>query len=234
MTRPTDPARLDHAVTLYMSGQSALQVNAATGVSRGALRRELLSRGVEPRGRSAAALNRASKMTPAERLNQAAAAHEAVRGRKVPHDERCKSALGRQRNPPAMSEPEARFADWLAERHVPYGREVAVGPYNLDFAIGAVGVEILGGEWHADKKARHSRRTPYILSGGWSLCFVWSTINHPMTAAAAEHVIAYANKVSRDPSALGEYRVIRGDGNLIASGRCEDDEFAGIPPARDR
>lgn len=230
---PTDMAKLDNAVALYLAGKSAYELQTTLGVDRSALKRELLRRGVEPRSRSAAGLNRTEKMSAAERLAQVSAAHRSNRGRVQTFDSRSRYAAAREKNPPAMSAPEAAFADWLGQRGIPYRREVAVGIYNLDFALGSVGVEILGGEWHAEKKARHGRRTPYILSEGWSLCFLWDTVNHPMTLAAAEQVITYAQHVSRNPATIGEYRVIRGDGNLIASGRCDDGEFAGVPPARD-
>lgn len=231
MTAPTNPARLDNAIRLYLSGQSALQVESATGVSRSAIKRELLSRGIEPRGRSAAGLNRASLMTIEQRRQQASAAHEASRGRQASMAERCKRAETVERSPGPMSAHEQQFAGWLNERGIPFRREVAVGPYNVDFGIGPIAVEILGGEWHLEKNARHSQRTPYILDQGWSLAFVWATPNCPMTSKAAEQVITWANQFSRDPSSLSEYRVIRGDGHIIATG-TEGNEFTGIPASR--
>lgn len=234
MARKTDPTMLDNAVGLYLSGKSAYEIAATAGVDRGALKRELIARGIEPRGRSSAGLNRTGKMTPAERAAQAAAAHHASRGRKAGWDERCKSALSRQKNPPAASGHEQRFATWLEERHIPYRRETAIGAYNVDFTIGPIAVEILGGEWHLDKTERHARRTPYILGQGWAMLFVWATVNQPLTADAAEYAIAFADEASRKPPLVGEYRVIRGDSYLITSGRCDDGQFAGIPASRDR
>jgi very-short-patch-repair endonuclease len=164
-------------------------------------------------------------MTPEQIAAQVAAAHSATKGRKATWDERAKRAATIERNPPAMSVHEAKFARSLDRIGVPWRREVAVGIYNLDFTLGSVGVEILGGEWHAYKGERHPRRVKYILGEGWALVYVWATSNYPLTRAAAEYCVAFAQEVSRNPALRGEYRVIRGDAHLIASGRDELDEF---------
>jgi very-short-patch-repair endonuclease/predicted HTH domain antitoxin len=221
----------DEVTQRYIAGESEYALAATYDCSRNVIRRLLRQQNVAMRGCSAAGVVRVGRMTPEERAAQAAAAHEAVRGRTCSFEERCRSAKGRERNPVPMSDHEAAFAAWLTERNVPYRREVAVGPYNVDFAVGSVAVEVLGGEWHASK-AIHARRTPYILGQGWALAFVWAVPNHPLTAQAAEEVVAYANLVSRNPTLLGQYRVIRGDGHTITIGRCDDGQFAGIPPAR--
>ena len=226
VARKTDPAKLDNAVALYITGKSAYEIQPLTGVGRSALKAELLRRGIEPRGRSAAGLVRAAHMSVDERRAQAAAANRAATGRVATWAERAKRAATVERKPPAMSVHESHFADMLSERGVPWRREVAVGIYNLDFALGSVGVEILGGEWHAHKGERHPRRIKHILSEGWALTYVWATPNYPLTDDAAEYCVAFAQEVSRDPSLIGEYRVIRGDAHLIASGRGELDQFA--------
>jgi very-short-patch-repair endonuclease len=200
----------------YFQGASELALAAAYSVERGAIRSALLSQGVQTRGRSDAGLVRAAKMTAAERKAQAAAAHAASTGRIATWEERCLRAATVEQRPPAMS------------RH----EQQAVGPYNIDFTVGTVAVEVLGGEWHGYKATRHARRTPYILDQGWSMAFLWATANCPMTHAAADYVIAFADELARDPSPGREYRVVRGDGYLIARGCRDDDEFAGIPAAR--
>lgn len=243
MVAKTNQALLDNAVALYAAGKSALEVKSLTGVDRGVLKTELLRRGIEPRGRSSAGKLRASKMTVEERLSQAAAAHVAATGRKHTFEERAKRARTVERQPPAMSVHEQTFADHLNELGVPFRREAAVGIYNLDFAIGSVGVEILGGEWHAYKGERHPRRIKYILGQNWSLVYVWATQGFPLTLTAAKYCVAYAQQVSREPSLIGEYRVIRGDAQLVASGRDQLDEFSleqasrygiNIPPSERR
>lgn len=219
-------------VQQYASGTSEYAIARQLGVSRDVITRVLRENGVKRRGRSDAGIVRASKMTAAQRADQAAAAHAATRGRVATVAERCRYAKSRERRPPKPSIYESQFAEWLAERDIPYRREVAVGPYNIDFAVGPVAVEILGGGWHAYKPL-HARRTPYILNQGWAMVFVWATVNHPMTAAAADYVHSTANLTSRDPALIGQYRVIRGDAHVITGGSAHDHEFALIAPTDD-
>lgn len=281
--RPTDPARLDYAVKLYVAGKPFKQAAAESRVSTSPLYRELHRRGIETpnprthvmpvatlvekyangasrlalaeeygvarhvidrclreagmptRGMSEAQHLRYVGTTREERRAITAAANAALRGIPQPEEHRAKIALTRQARPPAMSIHEGQLAGWLAERNVTYTREKAVGRYNLDFAIETVAVEVLGGEWHNSrvKTVIHGRRTPYILDQGWAIAFVWATPSHPMTETVTEKVVAYVDEVRRNPSLIGEYRVIRGDGQLLARGRKEDYERTGIMPARD-
>ena len=177
MTRKTDPATLDHAVALYLSGKSANQCSALLGVGRNAITRELRCRGIEPRGPRDAAVLRYESTTTEERAAITAAANAAARGRKSTIEERSKRALTEQARPRAMSVHEAQFASLLDAQHVEWQREIACGPYNLDFTIGPVAVEILGGNWHAYKTAKHAHRSKYVLDAGWCLVYVWSTVN---------------------------------------------------------
>lgn len=282
--RPTDPARLDHAVKLYMAGKPFKEAAAEASVSRSPFYRELHRRGIETpdprthvlpvteivekyrggrsvlglskeygvvrlvigrilreagvptRGNSQAQHLRYIRTTRSERQAITAAANAAARGVPQPEERQVKRALTRQSQPPIMSTHERRLAGWLSKRHVPYAREKAVGRYNLDFAVESVAVEVLGGEWHNTrvKAMLHGRRTPYILDQGWAIAFVWATPSHPMTEKVADEIVAYVDETRRDPSLIGEYRVIRGDGQLLARGRKEDYERTGIVPARDR
>jgi very-short-patch-repair endonuclease len=222
-------------VRRYQAGESVLAIARDLDVSRQAVERRLLAAGIEQRDSSAAGAMRASRMTREDRRRQAAAANAAVRGVPQPEERLVKAALTRQANPPRMSRHEQKLARWLRERHVAYVREHAVGRYNVDFTIGPVAVEVLGGEWHSTrvKTVIHGRRTPYLLDSGWALAFVWATSNYPLTAAVVDYLIAYADEARRKPTVLGEYRVIRGDAKLLTRGRREDYERTGIVPARD-
>ncbi len=226
MTAKTDPAKLDNAVSLYLSGKSALEVQTLVGIDRGVVKAELIRRGIEPRGRSAAGKLRASKMTAEEIAAQTAAAHAASKGRRAARAERVKRAATVEAKPPAMSVHEAKFAGFLDQLGATWRREVAVDIYNVDFTIGPVAVEILGGEWHAYKGERHPRRIKKILDSGWALVYLWSTDHFPLTITAAEYCVTFAQQASREPSLIGEYRVIRGDAHLITTGRDELDQFS--------
>lgn len=215
----------------YLTGESELALASAYIAQRGAIRRSLHYSGIDSRGRSDAGIVRAAKMTAEERAAQAKAANIAATGRKATWEERCIRAQTIERNPRPLSGHEQQFAHWLDGRQISYRREVAVGIYNVDFTVGSIAVEILGGEWHAYKTG-HATRTPHILDQGWNLLFIWATINCPMTDATADYTITLMDELRRNPTSIREYRVIRGDGYLLARGSRDSEEFSGIIPSR--
>lgn len=54
-----------------------------------------------------------------------------------------------------------------------------------------------------------------------------------MTRHAAKYCVAIAQQATWNPSMIGQYRVIRGDGHEIATGREDLDEFTLEHAARD-
>lgn len=230
MVAPTDPAKLRDAVKLYKTGLSALEVSQRTGVDRGALTRALRDAGVQVRGRSAAGKLRAGKMTAAERKRQAAAANAAVRGVPAVEHRLVKAAQTKERRLYSQSDGERQLMEWVKDLH-PVGQK-AVGRYNVDLAVAPVAVEVLGGEWHGYKR-HHASRTKHIADAGWALLFVWNTANYPLTLAASDYLRTFVKEARINPSLIGEYRVIRGDGQLVSVGRADGEQFTVIPPARD-
>src|SRR5690606_34733996 len=110
----------------------------------------------------------------------------------------------------------------------------AIGKYNVDFAVAPVAMEVLGGGWHLAKR-HHAVRTPQILDAGWHLVFIWDHEGRSaLTAGAADYVVTFLKQVRRNPPAVGQYRVISGDGQLLSTGSRDDDEFPLVPPPRGR
>lgn len=225
-------------VERYIAGESELSLAQSLGVSRGPIRRWLIEAGVAIRGRSAAGVTRASRMTADERKAQVAAAHEAVRGttrnpstnlaRAETIERKAVSGLVRR------SDGEIELGHRLVEAGLHFVPEKAVAGYNLDFGISPVAVELLGGAWHASsERARyHAKRTEAVLNAGWSIIFVWSTNYMPLTVKGSENVVALVKKARRNPPASGQYWVIRGDGELMFTGPQGDDFSLKLPTQR--
>lgn len=281
MTAKTDPARLDNAVALYLSGQTVMQVQSATGVSTSVLLRAIKARGIPARGprkvvpdaevvaaylageseyalaqrygvgrpvierrlneagvarrsHSEAGLVRAAKMTAEERAAQAAAANEAARGMKQSLELLERRAITREQRGGYDSEGERHLAEWLMQRGLTVVPQKAIGKYNTDLAIHPIAVEVLGGGWHLEK-GKHAVRTPEILNRGWHLVFVWDHEGDSALAeGAADYVVSYLDEVRRNPTSIGQYRVISGNGQPLAAGGLNDGEFALVPPPRGR
>jgi hypothetical protein len=122
----------------------------------------------------------------------------------------------------------------LAERGIDSIAQRAIGVYNVDLAALPVAVEVLGGGWHSIKTV-HAERTPYILDEGWHLVMVWDYEGRSsLGPGAADYVVAFLDEVRRNPPATCQYRVISGQGKLLAACGREDNEFPLVPPPRGR
>lgn len=225
----------DYLVREYLGGRSEYALAQDLGVARLVIRRHLVERSISPRGRSEAGLLRASRMTPTERMAQAANAHAASRGRSNSLDALCRAAKTRQERRVGISAKEEAFAVLLTERGLGFIQQMAIGPYNCDFAIPPVAVEIFGGHWHwhGHHLARTEQRLRRILNAGYHILILteWgaATRHRICEARVADYVVAYVEAARSDPSLIGKYRVVRGAGELIASGCVEDDHLSIMP-----
>jgi very-short-patch-repair endonuclease len=125
------------------------------------------------------------------------------------------------------------LAGWLADQGLVVIAQQAIGRYNVDLAVWPVAMEVLGGNWHS-RKPGHGKRTETILNQGWHLVLVWDIDPWPITPVTTEHVITLLKKTSRNPTMTREYRVIRGDGQLIARGTPQNNPLTYIPSSRSR
>lgn len=222
---------VDQLVELYESGESVKAIAERVGVTRRTIDKRLRARGVEPRTAGEQQLIRYARTTPEERRAIAAHAFEAKRGRPNSPEALERAARTREAGGQSVSRGEAMMADWLHERGMLVRPQVAIGKYNADLGVEPVAVEIFGGNWHGS--GRHARRFPArchdVLHRGWSLVIVWDQTRCPMRVEAADKVVAFYEAIRRNPPAVGEYRVLRGDGELLSAGRGELNDGALVP-----
>lgn len=224
-----DPGDL---IARYQRGDSLLRLSRDVGISRPALRRFLQKQGIAIRGGSEANIIRMRRLSRTERAALAAAANSAARGRKHSWEERAKRAVTVQRKQCHVSDTERQLLTILESRGLAGGiLQQADGIYNIDIGLHPVAVEIYGGGWHA--YGRHAARSPerfrYLLDRGWVCCIVWC--EGPVDLhAIADYVVALHQEASSNPSLRGQYRVVRGDGELVASGSDDLDKLTLIPP----
>lgn len=217
-------------VARYEAGESENVLAAEYGVSRSALRRRLELFEVSLRDQSEANQLLAEQTPLQEHRRRIAIAQKATRGRKQTFSHRCKIAATREARGLGISPAEELLASWLHEREVACVPQRAIGPYNVDLGIAPVAVEILGGAWHASKQ-RHAKRSRYILNEGWHIVFVWSHgTRSPLTPGVADYIVSFLKQLRRDPSAICEYRVIRGDGQELSGGSANSDEITFVVP----
>lgn len=220
-------------VAAYLAGESEYALAQRLDVSRPVIRKRLVDAGVTIRRPSEAGIVRAGKMTKAQRATQAAAAQRAARRREVSEAELLTRARARERDGKFGSEGELFLAHLLESRDLLPVPQKAIGKYNIDMAAAeSVAVEVLGGNWHSAKRT-HAIRTPQILNAGWHLIMVWNQKGTgPITAGAAEYIATFAEQVRWQPTMTRQYRVVTGDGEVLAARCADDDEFPLIPPSR--
>lgn len=224
-------------VERYAAGESVNALAASLGVTRAYVGRVLDDAGVERRGSAGANRLMMQTRTPEENRRNAAAAHQAVRGRKRSIAERSKGAQTRERLQTHVSDHERWLAEQLRQRGLDVVPQKAVGPYNVDVATGTVAVEVFGGGWHAYgmHRARGPERLRYILDQGWNLVIVWTSASRwAFTDAATDYIVAFAEEASRNPSMRGEYRVIWGDGKPAPADSLDVDDLTLKPTRRGR
>jgi very-short-patch-repair endonuclease len=222
----------DEIVARYVDGESEKALADAFGVSRSVIARRLALAGVSRRDPTQANRLMMSVRTPDENRRNVAAANAACRGRTHSVEEKMLRAQRRQERRTHTSSDELTLAAMLQKRGVDVIHQQAVGIYNIDLGAYPVAVEVYGGHWHssADHASRAPERFRYLLDSGWAVVIVWiDSRRYPLSVAAADYIAAFAQETCRNPALQGQYRVIRGDGEVVASDRFNVEDFSRIP-----
>lgn len=230
---------IDDLVKRYLAGESEQALSLSVGMSRPAIRRRLIAAGVERRGISEANGIRMKRITPSQRQALTAAANTARRTRT---DFDCaKSEWAIQRGP-AMSASRSRkigkgeteLLDLLVRSGVQPIPQLPVAGYNIDIAVAPVAVEVWWGKAYPFRVPHFHRRTVDLADSGWSTLWVW--LGHEMPdALTADAVVSWLEEVRRYPPTIrAKYRVIRRNGDVVATGEAQFDQIAAVPPASHR
>lgn len=162
------------------------------------------------------------------------AAHEAIKGTKRTLEDLEKRALGKEKNPPAMSRWEVLFSEWLSDQSLPFTYSKAIGKYNVDFAIGStVAVELYGGTFHSMGRAadRLHERMKFLINSGWNVYIIWCLSNEStIFPGCFDDFLTFYNFTSGDESEGGQYRVVWSDGDFVSAGSFESDYLSAITP----
>ena len=207
---------VDDLVRRYEAGESEQALAAALGVGRPTIRRRLLAAGVQPRNRSEAMKVRMDATSADERKRLAAAANVARRGSKASADELARKAHTAERTLQKIRNGEIGLAALLSTRGMRPDLQKACGPYNIDIALAPIAVEVHVSTSHPMRSARQRERVVYLADRGWRTLYVWLRPGAEASDRAADEVVAHVEAAQADPTAVREYRVIRGTGEDAA------------------
>lgn len=237
---------------LYQSGKTTTELGSMFGVSNRTISEYLKRLGVKSRSASHGIVRTAKNRTADER--KAIASHASIKGwsernnkerqefMKPAHDawrgsyqtaqSKQQGALARALKGQSDSANEAAVAAEFTKRKIPFTQQTAIGPYNVDFTINNVAVEITSGWARKDVNSRRWReRFEYIINAGWHLYFVWhdtSSIKGPIDVSFTDDLVTWLEFIQRTPSIRCQYRVIWCAREVLAGGCANFDEFAAV------
>lgn len=219
----------DELLALYNSGLWKNEIAAKIGISEGVVGKYLARLGIPlAESRSDAMRARLERVGADGRAKLSESAHNAVRGMKRSESDLIKRAISNERSGKFDSIAERDLFFILRELGAEAIPQKALWKYSIDLAIGNVAVEVTGRGRKPENIPALRERIKYILNSGFVMVWVWANTVHPIESGAAEYIIALCQQASSDPSLIGQYRVIRRDGKLMASGCSDDDDFTGI------
>lgn len=209
---------IDNLVHAYQSGKSIKQLANEYGVDRTTITSRLIEVGTHIRGPQEAILLAYSRIPISERKRIAAKANQARRVTPPTEEELCKKAVTRQASLSKVGSGENILAGWLRSRGLDPIQQYAVGRYNIDLAIHPIAVEIkLDSSSRRVLTTKELERTKYLLNAGWSVIYILVTKTHFLNVGAADYIMLRFQEAQRDPSAIGQYWVIRGSGETISA-----------------
>lgn len=219
----------DELLAMYNSGLWKNEIAAKTGISEGLVGKYLVKMGVPlAENRSDAMRLRLERAGPDGRANLVEAAHNAVRGMIRTEQNLINAANGRERVGRFGCTAERDLYFMLQKRGIDPVPQKALWKYSIDLTIGNIAVEITGRGRKPEQIPALIERIKYILNSGFMLIYVWAGTTIPVETGAADYIVTTIQEASCDPSLVGQYRVIRRDGKLMAAGCVDDDQFTGI------
>ncbi|WP_420806768.1 helix-turn-helix domain-containing protein [Massilioclostridium coli] len=210
-------------IKLYNSGKSINELANIFNVSRPTITRRLKNSGIVVRGQTEANQLMMSKRTIEENLHNVRAAHNAVRGKPRPREQKLKTAISRQANFTGYRSPYERdIANELIKRNIEFVPQFAIDIYNIDFAIGDnIAFEVFGGGWHAygRHRSRFNERSKKLFDCGYTIVMCWVGFNYRFSPSTIVDYLVSLDKILRsDPSTRCKHYMIRGDGKPTAVG----------------
>lgn len=209
----------NNLIEAYKSGQSIKQLSIVNNVSRNVIYRILRENNIATRNRSEAMFNRMAQTSFAEKQHIALAANIARRTIPTSDVENIRKALAAEKLLYKAGEGEKEIFDFLSEKGYNPVWQKAFKSYNFDIAVGNVAVEISVCTSNPLKLAHNLKKVVECTKFGWNFIFVWCKPHKVIFSDAAYNdIIAYIERSNSDKSFIGQYRVIRCNGEFYTAG----------------
>ena len=220
MGTPRTNVNANDIVREYNAGKSVKALANDFGVSRNVIIQRLHAAGIQQRNRSEAMYLRMSQTSQEERKRLASAANEAKRGLANSPEMLHRRALAQKR---FIGMFEQEFVDAIEKAGFQTVPQEPFLSYNLDIGCGNIAVEI---HRHTDSPLapHHVQKLVNCVNAGKTMIYVW--INPKRNIVVPEcydKVVSLLQSLSLNPPANSQYWVIRGTGEVYASGSFDGD-----------
>lgn len=214
----------DEIVTAYNSGESVLSISKRFKVSRNAINAILRHNNVTLRPQKDANKFRYANSTEDEKKAITKKANEAMR--KQPqsfhHESAIKQAITKQNTLSKVGMFEQEIINYFHKAYpIP---QLAFDAYNIDIAIWPVAIEVHVNSGHPHNMPYYRKRIINLLKGGWFVLYVKIT-KSGLQQTCFDEIAAFIDTASLNPTSISQYRVIRGTGELIATGKRNGDNL---------
>lgn len=215
MGTPRTKVNADDIIREYNSGKSVKALANQFGVSRGVIVQRLHSAGIQQRNRSESMYLRMSQTAPDERKRLAKAANEAKRGLANSPEMLRKRALAQKR---FIGMFEQEFIEAIEKAGIPTTPQEPFLSYNLDIGCGNIAVEIHT-QTASPLSPRFIKKLVDCVNAGKSMIYVWINPKRKILLPACyDEVISILQSFRLNPPVDSQYWVVRGTGEVYASG----------------
>ncbi|MDO8681853.1 MAG: hypothetical protein Q7N50_00015, partial [Armatimonadota bacterium] len=138
-------------------------------------------------------------------------------------------AIGFQKSCCKVGAGEYMLASWLQERGLNPVLQQAIDRYNIDIGLLPIAVELCTSSGNPFNRVLDRQKTEYLMNRGIHVLYIICSVRHFLQPRITDDIVTFLNQANADPSPIGQYRVIRGCGELAAGGRGNLDNVAFIP-----
>lgn len=220
MPAPRLDLDVDQLVREYEGGASVTLLSQRHGASDAAVRRALRRGGVTLRTRAEAQVLRAAQEDTEAKVARYAASGRALRGRPLAQEVLVGRAQRKEVSQSLVGRHEAELAAAFAEAGLQVRPQLAVGPYNLDVAVG----DHLDIEIHTSRHSPHlidrgaiQQRVDYLAEQGWRVVYLWCPDG--FTVEDTQQAVSLAKILSAAPPDIRQHLVVRCHGQHATLGR---------------
>lgn len=224
---------IDKVKNLYDSGYSVLNMSKTLGCERNTILLCMNKLVLKPRTGSEAMTLRFSKASPDYIKKITKAAHDAVRGKKRPEHELVKRALIHQTNSARFGKLEKTFLNGCLKRGLDAIHQLPVYTYNVDIGIGRVAVEIHNSSGDAFRVPRLKNRIVHLAYCGFRCFYINVHGIDTISDSVYDQLITFINEPCSLPTNIGQYRMIRGNGEFMFRTDFNLDHFTDIMPSKE-